>query len=176
MNLPAGIESGFEIYLSKFDVRVLIDGKRIDYLDLPKITRAIFCTEMYANKRVIESLQLMGYSKPDEMELKFVGCRYGAINETPDLVTCLTIADAPNCENIGRCPGYGNVCLIPCKLTRKEYQVARFIAIGKLDKEICHLLEITLPTCRTYFVRIREKLGLNNRVEIALWAQRLGIV
>jgi len=176
MNLPAGIESGFEIYLSKSDVRVMIDGIRVDYLNLPEMTRAIFCAEMYASKRVIESLRMMGHSHPDEMELKFVGCRYGAINETPDLVTGITIADAPNCENIGHCLGYGTVCLIPCKLTRKEYQVARFIAIGKLDKEICHLLEITLPTCRTYFVRIREKLGLNNRVEIALWAQKLGIV
>ncbi len=175
MNLPAGIESGFEIYVHNDHLRAFINGKRIDYVDLPCETRALFVKEMMDNSKVVERLVQMGCD-PEEMEMKFVGCRYGSLNETPDLVNANTLPDAPRCEKIGLCPGYGVVCIIPCNLTRQEYQVARLIALGKQDKEICSMLDIAMPTCHTYKERIREKLHLNNRVEIALWAQQLGIV
>ena len=176
MCIPAGVEEGFNIYLHGNDVRVLIDGRRSNYIDLPIRTRAIFCAEMNQNKRVIDALIQMGCNGTEAQELKFVGCRFGGLNETPDLVNQITIPDAPDCENIGHCPGYGTVCVLPCHLTRKEYQVAQLVARGKQDKEICYRLRIALPTCRTYFARIHEKLHVNNKMEIALWAQKLGIV
>lgn len=176
MKFPAGIDEGFEIYLHENHLRVLQNGKRSEYVDLPDQKRELFRKEMSEGKNVIESLRLMGCRSAEEMEITFVGCRFGAINGTPDLIAFKVIPDAPNCEKIGHCPGYGYVCRIPDNLTRKEYEVARFIGMGKLDKEICILLDIALPTERTYIERISEKLHLNNRLEIALWAQNLGII
>ncbi len=176
MNFPAGIEEGFEIYRHKGHLRVLDNGKRSDYKDLPEEKRAIFRAEMKEGVRVLESLRNMGYTDVEEMEIIFVGCRYGALNSTPDLSGSITSPDAPSCDVLKSCPGFGYVCRIPDRLTRQEYQIAVFIGKGKLDKEICDIMGISLPTCRTYFGRIHEKLHLNNRVEIALWAQNLGIV
>ena len=175
MNFPAGIESGFEIYLHNSHLRVFIDGKRVNYIDLPLKTRKIFQDEMLTNTRVIKCLSEMGINQ-NEMEFKFVGCRYGSLNGTSDLLNEVTCPDAPRCENISNCIGYGIVCIIPCNLTRQEFIIARFIALGNQDKEICEMLSIAGTTCHTYKERIREKLHLNNRVEIALWGQRLGIV
>lgn len=176
MCIPAGIEEGFNIYRHGDDLRVMIDGQRSDYVDLPQKTRSIFCDEMNQSKKVIEALMKMGCAENETQELKFVGCRYGGLNETPDLVNGKTFPDPPQCENIGDCPGYGTVCVLPCRLTRKEYRVATLVAKGKQDKEICYSLGITLSTCRTYFARIHNKLSINNKMEIALWAQKMGIV
>jgi DNA-binding CsgD family transcriptional regulator len=173
MNFPAGIEEGFEIYLHEGHLRVLNNGKRSDYKDLPEEKRAIFRSEMKEGIRVMESLHNMGYTDLQEMEMVFVGCRYGALNSTPDLAGSKTSADAPICDKLTSCPGFGFVCRIPGRLTRREYEIAGYIAKGKFDKEICEIMNITLPTLRTYFGRIHEKLQLNNRVEIALWAQNL---
>ena len=176
MNFPAGIEEGFEIYRHEGHLRVLNNGKRSEYKDLPEEKRAIFRSEMKEGIRVLESLRSMGYIDLEEMEMVFVGCRYGSLNSTPDLSGSKTCADAPVCEAVVNCPGFGYVCRVPAHLSRREYLIACFIGKGKLDKEICDTMCISLATCRTYFSRIHEKLHLNNRVEIALWAQNLGIV
>lgn len=176
MNFPAGIEEGFEIYLHDGHLRVLNNGKRSEYKDLPEEKRAIFRSEMKEGIRVLDSLRSMGHFDLEEMEMVFVGCRYGALNSSPDLTGSKTNPDAPSCDGLKRCPGFGYVCRIPEHLSRNEYLIAGYIGKGYLDKEICAIMEITLPTCRTYFARIHEKLHLNNRVEIALWAQNLGIV
>ena len=175
MNLPAGIEKGFEIYVHNDNLRVFIDGKRSDYLNLSFDIRKLFINEMAHSAHVVDRLSEMGIL-PSKMELKFVACRYGSLNGTPDLQNTVLTPDAPNCDKIGNCPGYGIVCLIPCNLTRREYLIVSLIALGKQDKEICDSLDIAMPTCHTYKERIRDKLHLNNRVEIALWAQKLGIV
>ena len=176
MNFPAGIEEGFEIYLHDGHLRVLNNGKRSEYKDLPEEKRAIFRSEMKEGIKVLECLHIMGYSDLDEIEMVFVGCRYGSLNSKPDLDGFTTLPDPPSCDKIKSCPGFGYVCRIPDHLSRNEYFIARLIGKGKLDKEICDIMEISLPTCRTYFSRIHEKIHLNNRVEIALWAQNLGIV
>ena len=174
--IPAGVEKGFNIYCYGNYVRVLVDGKSCNYTDLPRNIRGIFINEMTRDRHVMTCLDEMGCSSIEDKELKFVGCRFGGLNETNDLIDEKTHADPPQCDNMDECPGYGIVCKIPCHLTKKEYLVARLVALGKLDKEICASLKIALPTCHTYFSRIHEKLGLNNKIEIALWAQRMGIV
>ena len=177
MSFPAGIEVGFEIYKHNHDLRVLNDGERTDYVNLPASTRYIFKTEMCQDPKAIWGLKRMGYSDPEEMELKFVSCRYGALNSSPDMVGITTKPDAPNCgEEMTRCPGFGCVCRIPDQLSRREYLIAQLIGKGKLDKEICNMFHITIATCRTFQNRIHNKLHLNNRVEVAYWAQNLEIV
>jgi len=177
MNLPAGIENGFEIYLnSKNELRVLTDGKGCNYTELSGKIRNIFCSEMLADKKAFDSLLKMGYNTIEAMELKFVACRFGAISEIPDMIDGKTFPDAPNCDQIGQCLGYCKVCVLPNHLTGKEYQVARLVGDGKLDKEICIILKITPSTCRTYIARIHEKLHIHNRIEIARWAFRKGIL
>ena len=176
MNFPAGIDEGFEIYRHNGHLRVLDNGKQSEYKDLPESKRSIFRSEMKEGIKVLESLRNMGYTDMEEMELMFVGCRYGALNSTPDLNGSKTSPDAPSCDVLKNCPGFGYVCRIPDHLSRHEYQIALYIGKGKLDKEICTIMGISLPTCRTHQERIHTKLHLNNRVEVALWAQNLGNV
>lgn len=178
--LPAGLEGSIEIYRSQKDVRALVNGNRMDYLELPSVLREPFQAELIADKSAFNCLRYdMKILDSDLMEEKFVSCRFGALDSTPDLTGNATCHDYPCCDSLKECPGFDIVCKIPQtpngKLSRQEYIVTRLIAQGKLDKEISLELSIEVSTVKTYLARIREKLCVNNRIEIAFWAMNKGI-
>ena len=60
-------------------------------------------------------------------------------------------------------------------LTRREREVARLIAQGHTSREIAEELVITERTADTHADRIRAKLGLRSRADIAAWMLGAGI-
>jgi two-component system, NarL family, response regulator LiaR len=61
-------------------------------------------------------------------------------------------------------------------LSEREIQVLRLMTQGKLDEEIAQELVLTEVTVRTHISRILLKLGLENRVQAALYGLRSGLV
>jgi two-component system nitrate/nitrite response regulator NarP len=53
-------------------------------------------------------------------------------------------------------------------LTPRENAIARLIAKGMRNKEVASELELTEGTVKVWLHRIYEKLGVNNRTELAL--------
>ena len=62
------------------------------------------------------------------------------------------------------------------KLSEREIEVLRLMTQGKLDAEIAQELVLTEVTVRTHISRILIKLGLENRVQAALYGLRSGLV
>jgi len=62
------------------------------------------------------------------------------------------------------------------KLSEREIEVLRLLTQGKLDEEIARELVLTEVTIRTHISRILTKLGLENRVQAALYGLRSGLV
>jgi len=62
------------------------------------------------------------------------------------------------------------------KLSEREIEVLRLMTQGKLDEEIARELVLTEVTIRTHISRILFKLGLENRVQAALYGLRSGLV
>ena len=54
-------------------------------------------------------------------------------------------------------------------LSERELDVARAVARGLGNQEIASALFISLSTVKTHLTAIQSKLGLRNRVEIAIW-------
>jgi len=54
-------------------------------------------------------------------------------------------------------------------LTSREIDVAKLIARGKNNKDICNILFLTEGTIKNYVTRILGKLELNSRTELALF-------
>jgi DNA-binding NarL/FixJ family response regulator len=61
-------------------------------------------------------------------------------------------------------------------LTERELDVARLVAMGHTNQEICADLFLSLGTVKTHLTNIQSKLGVRNRVEIAAWAWATGTV
>ena len=61
-------------------------------------------------------------------------------------------------------------------LSEREYQVMRFIALGKSVKEIGFELSLSVKTVSTYRTRIMEKMKLKSNSEIIRYAVHEGLV
>ena len=178
--LPAGLEGSIEIYYDGTNVRALVNGNRMDYLELPSALREPFQAELISDKAALGCIRNeFKIFDADNAELRFVRCRYGALDSTPDVSGHKAVPDSPVCSEISTCPGFNVVCKIPVavngNITPSEYQVICLLSRGKQDSEIADQMKIEVCTVRTYLARIREKLCVNNRIEIALWAYKKGI-
>ena len=60
-------------------------------------------------------------------------------------------------------------------LTAREREVAALIAHGKTNREIAETLVVELKTVETHITHILNKLGFENRVQIATWAVNHGL-
>tara|TARA_R110002020_G_scaffold16515_16_gene58318 strand:- start:1787 stop:1993 length:207 start_codon:yes stop_codon:yes gene_type:complete len=61
------------------------------------------------------------------------------------------------------------------KLTARELEVVELIVKGLRYKEIATSLGLSYETIKTYVGRIRKKLGVSSKTEVAMWAIRNGI-
>lgn len=61
-------------------------------------------------------------------------------------------------------------------LTDREEQVLTEVARGRTNQEISADLFITLSTVKTHVASLMSKLGVRNRVELAIWAYEAGRV
>ncbi len=58
----------------------------------------------------------------------------------------------------------------PVKLTPREESVVRLVVQGMVNREIATALHLSEHTIKNYMFRIFDKLGVSNRVELALYA------
>jgi DNA-binding NarL/FixJ family response regulator len=58
----------------------------------------------------------------------------------------------------------------PAKLTPREESVVRLVVQGLVNREIADELHLSEHTIKNYLFRIFDKLGVSNRVELALYA------
>ena len=54
-------------------------------------------------------------------------------------------------------------------LSKKEYEILKHIAYGKMDKEIAQKLHISISTVRSHISNIFEKLELNTRTQLVTY-------
>jgi DNA-binding NarL/FixJ family response regulator len=59
---------------------------------------------------------------------------------------------------------------MPVKLTPREESVVRLVVQGLVNREIANELHLSEHTIKNYLFRIFDKLGVSNRVELALYA------
>ena len=64
----------------------------------------------------------------------------------------------------------------PEKLTERETEVLRLLALGRANKEIALELQIGEKTVKTHVSNILSKLGVFSRTQAALHAVRIGLV
>jgi len=61
-------------------------------------------------------------------------------------------------------------------LTQREIDVAKAVARGQTNAEICASLVVSLSTVKTHLAAAQRKLRARNRTEIAIWAWETGLV
>jgi DNA-binding NarL/FixJ family response regulator len=64
----------------------------------------------------------------------------------------------------------------PKSLTSRETEIVRYVANGLRNAEIAQRLAITEATVKTHINNVFDKLGLRDRVELAVYALRRGLI
>jgi DNA-binding NarL/FixJ family response regulator len=64
----------------------------------------------------------------------------------------------------------------PALLTRRELEILRLIVEGRENTEIAEILVISLSTAKNHVAHVLDKLGMQNRVQAAVYAVRTGLV
>ena len=62
------------------------------------------------------------------------------------------------------------------QLSSRENEIVRFVSKGLRNAEVAQRLSITESTVKTHLNNIFQKLGIRDRVELALYALRIGLV
>ncbi len=60
-------------------------------------------------------------------------------------------------------------------LSRRELEVVRAVALGMTNAEIGRLALMSVSTVKHHMAAVQQKVGLRNRVEMAVWAWRAGL-
>jgi DNA-binding NarL/FixJ family response regulator len=62
------------------------------------------------------------------------------------------------------------------RLTAREIEIARSVAAGSKNAEIATQLSISESTVKTHLNNIFQKLGVRDRVELAMYAVKSGLI
>lgn len=65
---------------------------------------------------------------------------------------------------------------IPDKLTPREEEILKLLALGRSGREVADRLGISLKTVQTHRYHIMDKLAISNRAELVRYAIRKGII
>lgn len=131
-------------------------------------TEAIALTSVLENEKVIGAIKAgaIGYllkdTQADELCRAIKAAANGQVQLSPQaaarLVREIKSPDSPE------------------KLTERETDVLRLLALGRSNKEIANELVIGEKTVKTHVSNILMKLGLASRTQAALHAVRIGLV
>jgi DNA-binding NarL/FixJ family response regulator len=138
-------------------------------------TNVVILTSFSDRERIVEALDAgaVGYLLKDaEPEELLRGIRAAARGESP-------LAPKAAAELIsGRRPGAGEPSLRPASaavdLTAREREILSLLAEGRSNKVIARRLDIAEQTVKNHLSRIFQTLGVTDRTQAALWAQRHG--
>jgi DNA-binding NarL/FixJ family response regulator len=145
-------------------------------------TRIIMLTTFEADEYVLTAIEhgaagfLLKNTPPDELiaAIRTVHNGNAVISPGPTRRLFATYRSSPNPAQ--RLEPMGTGAGILASLTRREREVIELVAQGLSNQEICDKLWLTMPTVKTYIGNLLAKTGSRDRVQLALFALRTGII
>jgi DNA-binding NarL/FixJ family response regulator len=91
------------------------------------------------------------------------------------ILQLVDLLSLPESKTIGSLRLMNGIKATRPKLTTREAQVLGLVSKGASNKQIASRLVISEHTVRAHLRNILDKLGLDNRIQAATWATRLGL-
>ena len=136
--------------------------------------QVIALTSFTEDEKVFPAIQagassyLLKDVSPEDLVEAIRATHHGEARLHPDIVQMLM-------EQVTHQPGNGQDQRLE-DLTRRELEVARFVAKGLSNREIAQQLTISHRTVKTHMSNILSKLDLSDRTQLAIYAINSGLV
>lgn len=117
---------------------------------------------------------------PEDYMRQYIACRFGGLDDQPDVTEDGQVlhAEYVSCRLRGQCKYEGKLCL-SLKAENGIISPAE-IAVMKLVaqpiKIIADRLCITEETVKTHLKNIKEKTGMHDKLQVAIYAQKKGLI
>jgi DNA-binding CsgD family transcriptional regulator len=126
------------------------------------------------DKKALRGLALLEISNPIEQLKKFVICRFGTFDMTPDIADDEIHYEYWDCGCRNICPAEGILCLAPQvhlgKLTPHELKLIGLIRSDIPNKQIADIMHVSVHTVNRECSHIAGKIGCVTKTGIAAFA------
>lgn len=188
--LPAGLEDGgVEFYvLDTGEIKCLIDGGAKSWDEIPKDILDLIAEDLARNPEAIKAIRDWNIYDSDEMLKQYIFCRFGGFDNEPDITPDRKIiyTEYFDCGKRGKCKYEGKICATikvgedhqgnNINLTKRELEVLKLVAQGKIDKEIASILDMSEETVRSHNQNIRQKGNFNRKPDMIAFAIEKNLV
>jgi DNA-binding CsgD family transcriptional regulator len=177
--LPQAFFTKSKEYFKKDDVRyVLTEGMATVLDEFPADYYLLLKEALTTDKNVEKGLSKLGITVESEQVYKFWDCNYSSFDHTCDVMRCGNLGNREfvECDKRESCSAEGLLCTIPNGLSIRQAQVAKRIALGQMDAQICAELGIKQPTLTNHKNNIETKIGSTGKIAIGVWAVKNKLV
>jgi DNA-binding CsgD family transcriptional regulator len=172
---PALIDSCTEFFNTEKDTYDLCNGLAKKTNSLSQLFTQLLKEELDNDPQAQKSLTKLGIIEPAARIRKFYDCNYSAFDLNPDITKDGKLGPreyVPCILREGGCKFENKLCRNPLSLTNREMQIAKRIALGHMDTQICYELFISENTLRNHKNRIEFKIGRKGKPAIASWVEK----
>lgn len=168
------LDETLELFAVKEDLKAFYKGQIVDFSELPAEIMDELTDLMLLDKPAMKIL-IKTCKTTNDMVKQYSWCNFGGINHESDIDNGKFITEYWDCGKRGACPFEGKICALKI-LGKRELEFAKLLATGLLDKEIASEMNITYTTACDYRVRIQQKTGTTNKVELVNWLHRQNLI
>ncbi|MEU8779769.1 response regulator transcription factor [Streptomyces sp. NPDC048606] len=171
------------------DVRMPdVDGLTIlrRLVESPSPPRVAMLTTFGCDEYIAQALgsgasgYLLKDTDPDELAPLVKSLATGAVVLAPQIVPTVVDGYLSHHRDLeaptGRDPATRDHGVPAAALSEREHDVLLLLAEGLANREIAHRLYLGVGTVKDHVSSVLAKLGVDNRVKAALWAQRAGML
>jgi len=183
--IPAGIEDeGYEFFYSEKakDIRCTHNRQTLEWNEIPEKAFEIVSEDLAKHPEAVEALKDWNIHNPNQMLKQYIFCRFGRYDGNPDITADGQINDCEyfDCGIRGKCKYEGKLCstikVENGELTKRETEVLKEVAKGKLNKEIADLLNISEHTVSSHIQNIQQKGNFFRKFEMIAFAKDKNLI
>jgi len=174
------VDKAVEFFVHKNEVYCVHDGRTYSFETIPSWIIEVVEADMLKHPEALKALAQWENLDSDDHIRQYIICRFGGIDDEPDIDIEGIVHEAEyfDCGLRGTCRHEGKLCtafkVANGYLTKMELAVLKLISLA--DKAIADKLCISTDTVITHQQNIRTKTGLKTKVELAIFAQKKGII
>lgn len=183
--LPAGlVDDHVEIFATSDygKCEATFQGMVVKFWSLPSDITSSIEDEALADKKAMATFKEDGITDLKVITERWAWCNLGRFDNTADINTASgrISKEYHSCGKRGKCPHEFKRCSkVPVAdgfLTARETECAILMAQGLADKEIADKMGLQEVSMISLCQRVREKIGARNRVDVAIWATKNGLI
>jgi len=174
------IDDGAEFFKHERKLYCTHAGKTHEWPNFPEKILEIIEDDMLKHPEALKALSEWENLPPEDHVYRYIICRFGGIDDEPDIDPKGQIAHTEyfECGFRGKCKYEGKLCCtIKAEygnLTKTELEVLKRASLSY--KEIGDQLNISPDTVSTHMQNLRLKTGLKNTTQLAIYAMQKGVI